>query len=43
VICKGIIEGLKGKIWLESKFGRGTSFFVCFPVAEKKVVVPKLA
>jgi len=42
VICKGIAEGLKGKIWLESESGKGTSFFIYLPAPEKKVVVPKL-
>ena len=41
VICKGIAEGLKGKIWLESEFGKGTSFFICLPAPEKKVLIPK--
>ena len=41
VICKGITEGLRGKIWLESEFGKGTSFFICLPAPEKKVMVPK--
>ena len=26
-ICKGIVEGLGGKIWFESKEGKGTSFY----------------
>jgi PAS domain S-box-containing protein len=26
VICKGIAEGLEGKIWLESEFGKGISY-----------------
>jgi PAS domain S-box-containing protein len=43
VICKGIAEGLKGKIWLESEFGKGTSFFIYLPAPEKKIVVPKLS
>ncbi|MDH3617192.1 MAG: ATP-binding protein [Nitrosopumilus sp.] len=43
VICKGIAEGLKGKIWLESEFGKGTSFFICLPAPEKKVLIPKSA
>ena len=43
VICKGITEGLKGKIWLESEFGKGTSFFICLPVPEKELVINKVA
>ena len=43
VICKGIAEGLKGKIWLESEFGKGTTFFICLPAPEKKVLIPKSA
>ncbi len=43
VICKGIAEGLRGKIWLESEFGKGTTFFIYFPAPEEKVVVEKLA
>jgi PAS domain S-box-containing protein len=43
VICKGIAEGLKGKIWLESEFGKGTSFFIYLPAPEKKIILPKLA
>jgi signal transduction histidine kinase len=42
VICKGITEGLKGKIWLESEIGKGTSFFIYLPAPEKKVVVAKI-
>jgi PAS domain S-box-containing protein len=42
VICKGIAEGLKGKIWLESEAGKGTSFFIYLPASEAKIVTPKL-
>jgi PAS domain S-box-containing protein len=42
VICKGITEGLKGKIWLESESGKGTSFFIYLPASEAKIVTPKL-
>ncbi len=43
VICKGIAEGLKGKIWLESEPGKGTSFFIYLPAPEEKIVVNKIA
>jgi signal transduction histidine kinase len=31
-ICKIIIEGLKGKIWLESSLGKGSTFFFSLPI-----------
>ncbi len=43
VICKGIAEGLEGKIWLESEVGKGTSFFIYIPTPESKIVVAKSA
>ncbi|MGD8707252.1 MAG: ATP-binding protein [Nitrosopumilaceae archaeon] len=43
VICKGIAEGLEGKIWLESEFGKGTSFFICLPAPDQKIVLNKAA
>jgi len=42
VICKGIAEGLEGKIWLESEFGKGTTFFIYLPAPEEKIVLEKL-
>jgi PAS domain S-box-containing protein len=30
-ICKGIMEAHAGKIWFESKKGKGTTFYISFP------------
>ena len=43
VICKGIAEGLKGKIVLESEFGKGTSVFIYLPAPPIKSFVPQSA
>lgn len=33
-ICKEIVEAHKGKIWVESAVGKGTTFFIELPVAD---------
>jgi len=35
-ICKGIVEALGGKIWLESQEGKGTDFYFTIPEEESK-------
>jgi signal transduction histidine kinase/CheY-like chemotaxis protein len=37
-IVKGLIKILKGKIYLKSELGQGTSFFVEFPLEESKEI-----
>ncbi len=38
-ICKGIVEGLGGKIWFESNQNKGTIFFFTLPLEGQKVEV----
>ncbi|MDD5595429.1 MAG: PAS domain S-box protein [Candidatus Omnitrophica bacterium] len=35
-ICKKIIEAHKGKIWAQSEFGKGTSFYFTLPIKERR-------
>lgn len=42
-ICKGITERLKGRIWLESKMGRGTTFYFTVPQSHSKLKLADLS
>ena len=36
-ICKGTVDNLGGKIWLESEVGKGSEFFVSIPKDRKEM------
>ena len=39
-ICRGIVESQKGKIWVESKMGKGCKFFFTIPLVPVRNVEP---
>jgi len=39
-ICRGIIESQKGKIWVESKPGKGSKFNFTLPLAPVRIIEP---
>ena len=39
-ICKQIIDHYKGKIWVESEQGKGSTFYIRLPVSRQKDIAP---
>lgn len=39
-ICRGIVESQKGKIWIESKIGKGSTFYFTFPIKPIEEIEP---
>ncbi|MFA5012621.1 MAG: ATP-binding protein [Ignavibacteria bacterium] len=40
-ICKGLVETLKGKIWLKSELGKGTEFYFSIPYVKAAEIEPE--
>lgn len=39
-ICKSFVEKMNGSIWLESQIGKGSTFFLKLPLADKQASAP---
>lgn len=42
VICKGIVDGLGGDLWVESDEGKGTIFYFSIPIYHEKITMESL-
>ncbi|MBK1642182.1 histidine kinase [Chromatium okenii] len=40
-IVQGIVQAHEGRIWVESEFGKGSTFHVAFPIAEDQTLTPQ--
>lgn len=39
ILCKEFVERHNGKIWVESEFGRGSTFFISLPISNQLEIV----